>query len=417
MIEYNKKISFTVISTILFLLLFAGISFAESPVELNNKGVQLMNKGDLDNALIYLLKARAVSPTDDSIAKNLANCYTLIGNKEMADGRVSDAVSEFKSAIYYHDNPDTRFYKGYAHYRLKELDDALYELEKSMNSGFSSPELYLLTGKAYYDKGEILSAIALWKKGIELYPENKGLKEMLNKANREANAEDGFKKGSTSHFTAQYEAEKDETLAETILGLLEEAYSDVNLDLAHYPAGNTIVILYGGKAFKEATQGPDWSGGLYDGKIRLPIGGVKDVSAQLKAVLYHEYSHVVVRSLTKGKFAPTWLNEGIAEYEGARFAERSMKELTRAAKEGKLIPIKRLEGGFSGLSDKESSLAYLQSYSLTKYIIDRFGFHAVRDILEDLGRGNNLETALKKALDPFGLDYAGLVNEWEGSLK
>jgi len=236
-------------------------------------------------------------------------------------------------------------------------------------------------------------------------------------AEREVKAEDVFTKGSISHFTAQFEAKTDKDIAEKILALLEQAYSDVNLDLAHFPTGKTIVILHEEKAFKEAAQRPDWPGGLYDGKIRLPVGGVKDVSAELKAVIYHKYSHVVVRSMTGEKMAPAWLNEGIAEYEGSRFSERNMKELTRAAKKGELTPVKRLESSFSGLSDKELSLAYLQGYSLVKYIIDRFGFHAVRDILDNIGRGDNIETAIKKALDPFELDYTSLEAEWEGALK
>lgn len=236
-------------------------------------------------------------------------------------------------------------------------------------------------------------------------------------AEREVKAEDEFTKGSTSHFTAQFEAKTDKAIAEKILALLEQAYSDVNLDLAHFPTGKTIVILYEGKRSKEAAQRPDGPGGLYDGKIRLPIGGVKDLSAELKAVIYHEYSHVVVRSMTRGKMAPTWLNEGIAEYEGSRFSERNMKELTRAAKKGELIPVKRIESSVSGLSDKELPLAYIQSYSLVKHIIDRFGFHALRDILDNITRGDTIETAIKKALDPFELDYASLVSEWEGTLK
>jgi len=244
-----------------------------------------------------------------------------------------------------------------------------------------------------------------------------GPKELLYKAERGVKAEDEFTKGSTSHFTAQFEAKTDKAIAEKILALLEQAYSDVNLDLAHFPTGKTIVILHEGKAFNEAAQSPDCSGGVNDGKIRLPIGGIKDVSAQLKAVIYHDYSHVVVRSMTGGKMAPTWLNEGIAEYEGGRFSERTMKELTRAAKEGRLVPVKRLESSFSGLSDKELPLAYLQSYSLVKYIIDRFGFHAVRDTLDNIGRGDNIETAINKALDPFELDYTSLLKEWERTLK
>ena len=402
---------------ILLLFISIGLSFAEGPAELNAKAVQLMNHGDFDNALTYLLKAREISPTDESISKNLVSCYTLIGNKKMADGRLAEAALDFKSALYYSDDPNTRFYKGYTHYRLKEYEDAVYELEKAQDLGLASSDFYTLMGQVFYDKGETVSAINAWKKGIGLYPDDKTIKELLEKAEREATAEEGFAKDDTYHFTVQYDAEIDEALGGIVLDILEEAYSDVNLDLAHYPEGNTVVILYAKKAFKEATMSPDWSGGLYDGKIRLPIGGIKDISPELKAVLYHEYAHVVVRSMTKGKKVPTWLNEGIAEYEGARFAVRPMKDLDKAAKEGKLISINKLEGDFSELSSKESSLAYLQSSSVVKYIVDKFGLHAVRSMLENIGRGEKTEDAVNKALEAYGLDYDGLVAEWERPLK
>lgn len=410
----GKKLYFAVV---LLFLISVSLSFAETHVELNNKAVQLMNHGNFDDALTYLLKAREISPTDESVQKNLASCYTLIGNRKMSEGKPADAISDFKSALYYSDDPNIRFYKGYAHYRLKEYDDAVYELEKAADSGLSSPDLFILIGKAFYDKGEMVSAVTSWNKGVGLYPENRTLKELLTKAERETKAEEGFAKDNTYHFTVQYDAGKDEDLGRMVLDILEEAYSDVNLDLAHYPEGNTVVVLYTQKAFKEATQGPDWSGGVYDGKIRLPVGGIKEVTDQLKAALYHEYAHVVVRSMTGGKRVPTWLNEGIAEYEGARFIKRPLKELTRAAKDGSLPHLKRLEGSFSALSGKESHLAYLQSYSIVNYIIDRFGTHAVRDILENIGRGDKTEDAVRKGVEAYSLDYDRLVAEWELSLR
>lgn len=406
-----------IVFIILFVLLFAGPSHAETPQELNQKAVELMNHGNFESALEYLLKARDVSPTDEVIQKNLGACYNALGSKKTAGGRVAEAISDFKSALYYTDDPAIRFYKGYAHYRLKEYDEAIYELEKALDLGMASSDLYTLMGRVFYDKGETVSAIALWNKGSDLYPEDKAIKELLEKAEREVKAEEGLKKDATYRFNIQYDAESDEALGKAVLDILEEAYSDVNLDLAHYPEGNTVVILYTKKAFKEATLSPDWSGGLYDGKIRLPIGGIKDINPELKAVLYHEYTHVVVRSITKGKKVATWLNEGIAEYEGARFAVRPMREFGRTAKEGGLLPIKRLEGELSGLTGKESSLAYLQSYSIVKYIIDKFGLHAVRSMLENIGRGEKTGDAVKKALDIYGLDYDGLVAEWKKSIE
>ena len=56
---------------------------------------------------------------------------------------------------------------------------------------------------------------------------------------------------------------------------------------------------------------PGWSGGLFDGRIRLPIrGGLAD-RREFERVLTHEYVHALVHSVAAGG-VPAWLNEGLA---------------------------------------------------------------------------------------------------------
>ena len=115
-----------------------------------------------------------------------------------------------------------------------------------------------------------------------------------------------------------------------MLKALERAYNRVGTDLSYYPSVRVPVILYTKKDYRSLTASPEWSGGLYDGKIRLPIGGAAHMTPMLRGVLFHEYTHVVVRELTKGN-CPSWLNEGLAEYSGRRLVGYSNADIVKVA--------------------------------------------------------------------------------------
>ena len=67
-------------------------------------------------------------------------------------------------------------------------------------------------------------------------------------------------------------------------------------------------------AFRDVTQAPDWSGGLFDGRvIRIPVGGLATVeeAAGLLNILIHEMTHAFLyRMAPEG--LPLWFNEGLA---------------------------------------------------------------------------------------------------------
>jgi len=73
------------------------------------------------------------------------------------------------------------------------------------------------------------------------------------------------------------------------------------------------VLLYAKTAFKTVTQAPEWAGGLYDGKIRIPVGGLTtaEEAVGLQSVLVHEMTHAFLFRMAPVGL-PLWFNEGLA---------------------------------------------------------------------------------------------------------
>ncbi len=94
-----------------------------------------------------------------------------------------------------------------------------------------------------------------------------------------------------------------------------------------------------------------------------------------------------------------------------------MAEIGRVAKHGGFLAVSSLEGSFSGLNPAQAALAYEQSYSLVNYMISSYGWFNVREILINMGRKMSVDAAISKALNGFGLDYAGMVLEWQSYMQ
>ncbi len=391
--------------------------YANEPFALNEYAINLMEKGEHDKALEQLQKAYGMYPYDQVLKKNLAEAYTFVGQRLMRENKYEAAAASFDSAReLFPDIPRYYVMRGIALYYSKYPDAAQNELERARGIGGDSPDILYYLAKIQYDAGSLAAALELLEKAVALKDDFAAAREMSAKITRELSVEKSMDRGYSSRFVISYDAEVKSHLAGDILSALEDAYSNVGRDLSIFPTGRVTVILYTKKDYKSVTAGPDWSGGLYDGKIRLPVGGAQELSDQLKSVLFHEYAHVVVQEITHGN-CPTWLNEGLAEFEGRKIFNHPMLELGKAAKSGSFVSFAKLEGGFTGLGSKEAALSYQQSYSLVNFMVTAYGWPKVTEILQNLGSGMKIAVAMKKAMADFGLDAEGVFEEWRGYMK
>ncbi len=209
------------------------------------------------------------------------------------------------------------------------------------------------------------------------------------------------------HFRVVYFGAENSLAGHLISLVLEEAYIKIGADLLYWPSEKIGAVLYPEKEFFDITRSPAWVGGIYDGKIKLPAGGVVERTGELERVLFHEYTHAIVYRLSAGR-APAWLNEGLAQYEeGARRVgfEMGVKAFVR---EGGM-PLSSIERSFITMTSGKAAKAYALSLSVTGYIINEFGFASLKRILTALGDGHDLDSALRASIF---LSYDALEDSW-----
>jgi tetratricopeptide (TPR) repeat protein len=362
--------------------------------------------------LEQLRQSYSANPYQPVIKKNLESAVLMNGVGLLKQKRYEEAAAQFEYAEeLFPEDPQPAFLRGNAAYLLKQFDLAQTELEKARNLGGETVDLLFLLGKVFYDTEDIVRAAELWELALQKDPGNASLQELLAKAKRELTVNAGMGKGQSSRFMLSFDSGIKSDVADRVLGVLEDAYNQVGRDFGTYPVSRVPVILYTGKDYHEITGSPGWSGGQYDGKIRLPVGGMTEVTAQVRAVLFHEYTHVVVRDVTHGN-CPVWLNEGLAEIQGRKEFDHPLSELGKASAKGGLLSFGTLSGSFASLQGKSVDLAYQQSYSLVRYMVSTYGWHTMKSLLTALGEGLIFDTAAKQAYENVGRSFQEIFSEW-----
>ncbi len=292
-------------------------------------------------------------------------------------------------------------YAGLCCYWLKDYDNAHYYLQQAVDKdsrAFLPRKFLALT---CYKMDDLTDSLIHTEAGLALLRDAE-LLALYNKLQREKRVMKEYSDTKKVYFKVQFSKSEHINIKETVLDILQDARRTIGSEINFYPPNPITVILYNEKNFVDVTRAPGWAGGLYDGKIRLPIKGVEGQEALLKRILFHEYTHALVHAITPR--CPVWINEGLAEY----FSED--EELLEIGKKfGQLIPLRLLERGFPSGNSRVVAAAYLVSYTAVTYLIQRHGLYRVKELLERLGKGESLNSAFR---DIFYNTYDHFVKTW-----
>ncbi len=143
---------------------------------------------------------------------------------------------------------------------------------------------------------------------------------------------------------------------------------------------------------------------------------------------YHEIAHVLIRLIGN---PPAMFNEGFATYADEMMGAAAISSfgygsmlIDEAARtlveEDRLIPVEELFA-YTEIGSPESNppVAYVQSASFTKYLVEHFGYNAFRKILAELENSQSEEViAHNKArfTEIIGIDLARLYALWKRSV-
>jgi len=219
-----------------------------------------------------------------------------------------------------------------------------------------------------------------------------------------------------AHFTVHYDSELGDAspdYARTVLGFLDEARASVGERLGRLPKEKMGVVFYGKAAYLQAHRHrfSFQTVGFFDGRIHVVSAGHPE--GELRALLFHEYTHAVFREQTGGD-RPYWLNEGLSELSerdsrgstGTTRGERVSLRMRIA--EGRWIPLRRLAPSFSGLDDDDARAAYLESLVAAAWIESQTDRDERGRMLARIAEGADIDDALAEALalDTEGVERA-----------
>lgn len=400
----------------LWFLLLCVPSVALSSVDrLVASGVEHLNRQEYQQAIDVLLEAEPRLPESASISKLLGMGYLGLGHQHLQDRRYEEARIAFEQGLFYMED-DARLWFGdaVAAYHLGQYAEAETSVQNAIVIDDSQVVFYQLLGQIQYATGQFPQALDTLEYASTMEG-GEAAAVLLEKVRREWAIEQEMEQDYQGVFEISYADNGQSDLADAILDVLNDAYREVGYDLDFYPEIQVPVLIYNRREFKQVTKSPDWAGAVYDGKIRIPLGGMTRMTSPLQALLYHEYAHVLVRYLGKGR-VPTWLNEGFAEVAGRQFHDPPLERLQLAREQDALLSLETLEKSFAKMSSDQAALAYEQSYSLTYFLIDYFGAFWFKDLLLALGSGLPFEQAIEKVYADYGMDWAAIEAEWRRSL-
>jgi len=215
-----------------------------------------------------------------------------------------------------------------------------------------------------------------------------------------------WKSLSGSNFVVRFHPQ-DVAVAELVLETAEDAVQPVNELLGFTPKEKSLILIYPtkgelGKSFgwgaEQGAMGVYWAGVI---RVLSPREWIKDVSGRgieevfrSSGPMVHEYTHLAADYITRGNY-PRWLTEGVAQY-----AERKITgfvftdNLIRPGDEW--YPLAELDSHFD--EQHSQAKAYRQSLALIDCLVESYGEDGLRSILQELGRGVDIDSVWKEEL-------------------
>ena len=234
--------------------------------------------------------------------------------------------------------------------------EALEILQKFQKLFPNNPELLALSGTAAYKSDNLRLALEYWKQSLDIKADpmvERNYKVALRESENDKSSEKKF----GTRFLLRYEgAVADSDTAHAMIGILEEEFSRISFQIGCRADERIVTIVQGRQAYLKTTGAPDWSGGGYDGKIRIPVLDRAQVSARTRQLFAHELVHACLANI--GSW-PIWLHEGLAQRLSGEPELPGVREtIKRMAKEGKLPKLVGLGQSWGNKSTAEAQFAY-----------------------------------------------------------
>ena len=361
---------------------------------------QVVKEGVLDSGYITTTEQEARTGSPAAVTR-AALAHFAAAEFEMSQGQPDRAIEHYQAMEQYAGQQRDLLYacllgRGYALLTKSEFSAALEPISRARQLVPNGASAAMLAGWAHYRLNQADQAIADFQTAQRLQP-SISVAGMLEKVKHDQEVEGEFREGESSHFVVRYHGGASRQLASEVTRVLEDQFQSLRDELHYAPPEQIAVILYTQEAFRDVTRTPGWTGAVNDGKIRVPVQGVEAVSDQLTRILRHELTHSFVYQKTSGR-APTWLQEGLAQWMEGRRTNGDAATLVSIFEQGQGKQLRYYDDSWMRFSAAQARYAYAWALAVVEMIEAENGPDGINRLLEAECTESSREAALREGL-------------------
>jgi len=347
-----------------------------------------------------LLAAFVLAAASRAAGQSTSSELAAAGWRAIKAADADKAASLFRDALSREPrDPELNYGAGLAAHLQGRDEEASRHLKKALEIEPRFSSASALLGEIAYHDGDLDFAIKTYEKAIALSPRAApALQPRLDAWRSEASVHNTFSTVKDDRFSVMFEGPVEQKLAIRATSVLGNAFWAIGKAIGTYPNRPITVIFYSDEQFRDITGAPEWSGGQFDGQIRLPVRGALASPQMLDRVLVHELVHAMVHQVAP-RNVPAWLHEGLAmlfEDDDPAAALHTLSKLRV------FIPLMQLQDSFMGLTTAQANLAYTESLFAASALRERIGAVGLGQLLQDLESGQTMQEAVQRFGFTFG---------------
>jgi len=292
--------------------------------------------------------------------------------------------------------PDHPLVKASALLDQQQPRAALEVVEKAMRVTGRDYRYLILAGIAAYASDEAKKALDYLMEAEQLKQEP-AVQQMIARLEKEVAGDKSGERLLGNRFLLRYEGGVlDTDVARNMVTILEEEYGRISTELGCRSDDRIVTVVQSQHSYRASTDASEWSGGRFDGKIRIPVTQTKSISAETRKVFAHEIVHACLASM--GQW-PSWLHEGLAQkLSGDSLIPAHKAMLKTAIKQGTLPKLENMSQNWSRMSAMHATIAYAYALSAVDLMMEQYRAYGIQNILRNPERLPQITAELDKML-------------------
>jgi hypothetical protein len=279
-------------------------------------------------------------------------------------------------------------------------EKALQLIEPAARSA-RDPGLLALAGAAAWRADDSGKALGYWRESLDLQP-NPALESLYQRVEKENKNDQSSARLVGMRIALRYEAGaiRADTAREMVT-VLDGEFARISSELGCVAEERIVAIAQSPEAYRKTTDAAEWSGGQFDGRIRVPVApGTLAQGAAVDATLHRTLAHEITHAcLTLTGSWPAWLQEGLAQrLSGDKVSPALRAKLAQWSKEGKLPRLANLGQDWSRLDTEHAVAAYGLSLEAIETFYASYGSEGIRNLLHNPDRLDAITADLEKRL-------------------